>query len=300
MACSVVSKSSSHIAGIIPVAGQELGYNFPWHDCLQPVANNFLAIEHAVAECAYAGCKTIWIVCHDDMQPLIRHRLGDYIQDPQIIERTDYQMFPALRRKEVPIFYVPIHPDDRFKRDCLSWSAIYGVMASRKMCHAMSKWMAPRRYFITFPYGIYPIENIKKSRPQIVSNQSFLFSHEGKTVMDDEYLPFTLDYEQADYFRKKIKREGTGMFHSTKSNRLEDVEKLPLEERFSARFFSLSDVFDFDVSDENKIELDWYYNIDNWDGLCHYLGSEERKNVRRPPKSILSYHEFAPIGVDIE
>jgi len=282
------------------VAGQKLDYSFPWHDCLQPVAANFLAVEHAVAECAYAGCKTIWIVCHDDIQPLIRHRLGDYIQDPQKIERTNYQKFPHMRRREVPIFYVPVHPNDRFKRDCLAWSVLYGVFSARKMCHAMSKWMAPRRYFVTFPYGIYPITNIKHSRAKIISNDSFFFSYENKTIVDNEYLPFTLNFDQAEEFRKKVKREGTGVYHAPGANELAELEKLPLEERYSARYFSLSDVFSFNVGEENKIDLDWYYNIDNWGGLCDYLGSEERKSVRRPPKSILHYHEFSPIGYDIE
>ena len=62
---------SFHLAGIIPIAGQDLDFNMPWHDCLMPIAQNYLAVERAVVECAYAGCETIWVVCHDDMQPLI-------------------------------------------------------------------------------------------------------------------------------------------------------------------------------------------------------------------------------------
>ena len=71
-----------HLAGVIPVSGQKLEFDMPWHDCLMPLAPNYLAIERSVVECAYAGCETIWIICNDDMQPLIRHRLGDYVQDP--------------------------------------------------------------------------------------------------------------------------------------------------------------------------------------------------------------------------
>jgi len=73
---------SFHLAGIVPVAGQKLDFNFPWHDCLQPIGKNYLAVERAVLECAYAGCETIWVVCHNDMQPLIKHRLGEYVLDP--------------------------------------------------------------------------------------------------------------------------------------------------------------------------------------------------------------------------
>ena len=76
-----------HLAGIIPVAGQPLDFNFPWHDCLQPIGKNYLAIERSALECAFAGCDTIWIACNDDMQPLIKSRIGDYVQDPVYIFR---------------------------------------------------------------------------------------------------------------------------------------------------------------------------------------------------------------------
>ena len=52
--------------------------------------------------CAYAGCDTIWIVCNDDTAPLLRHRIGDYIEDPS------YYYFNTSvnkdQRKRIPIF----------------------------------------------------------------------------------------------------------------------------------------------------------------------------------------------------
>ena len=45
---------SFHLAGIVPAAGQKLDFNFPWHDSLQPIGSNYLAVERAVLECAYA------------------------------------------------------------------------------------------------------------------------------------------------------------------------------------------------------------------------------------------------------
>ena len=70
---------SFHLAGIVPVAGQKLDFDFPWHDCLQPIAQNYLAVERAVVECAYAGCETIWITIGDGQEPLIRDLLGDFV-----------------------------------------------------------------------------------------------------------------------------------------------------------------------------------------------------------------------------
>ena len=100
-----LSQHTFHLAGIVPVAGQPLDFNFPWHDCLQPIAPNYLAIEHAVVECAMAGCRTIWIVCNDDVTPLVRHRIGDYIQDPIWLGRK-FDRFPSASRKPISIFYV--------------------------------------------------------------------------------------------------------------------------------------------------------------------------------------------------
>ena len=36
--------NSFHLAGIVPVAGQKLDFNFPWHDCLQPINKDYLAV----------------------------------------------------------------------------------------------------------------------------------------------------------------------------------------------------------------------------------------------------------------
>ena len=134
--------NSFHLAGIIPVAGQKLDFNFPWHDCLQPIAQDYLAVERAVWECACAGCETIWIVCHNDMQPLIRYRLGDYVQDPLWTNKVRLQM-PQEGERPIPIHYVPIHPKDRDKRDCLGWSVLYGALTAYWLSRTISQWVSP-------------------------------------------------------------------------------------------------------------------------------------------------------------
>ena len=55
---------SIHLAGIIPVAGQKLDFNFPWHDCLQPIGKNYLAIERAAFSRRRVGCtdrSNLWL-----------------------------------------------------------------------------------------------------------------------------------------------------------------------------------------------------------------------------------------------
>ena len=37
--------SSFHLAGIVPIAGQKLDFDFPWHDCLQPINKNYLVMS---------------------------------------------------------------------------------------------------------------------------------------------------------------------------------------------------------------------------------------------------------------
>ena len=65
------STLSYHLAGIIPVAGMPANINLELPNCMAMIAENYTAIEHAVVQCAYAGCETIWIVCNDDVAPII-------------------------------------------------------------------------------------------------------------------------------------------------------------------------------------------------------------------------------------
>ena len=155
--------SNFHLAGIVPVAGQDLEFNMPWHDCMMPIAPDYLAIEKSIVACAYAGCETIWVVCNQDTQPLVRHRLGDYILDPVWAFRK-FEKRANDFQKLIPIFYVPIHPNDRDKRDCLSWSVLYGAHMSSKISKSMSKWLAPNMYFVDFPYGMYQIFALKRAK----------------------------------------------------------------------------------------------------------------------------------------
>ena len=122
-------QQSFHLAGIIPVAGELSNLHPVLPNCLASVGADYTAIQAAAAQCAYAGCETIWIVCHDDMQQLIRHRLGDWVNDP-VWEYRNWSRFPSQNKKEIPIFYVPISVNDRCKRDCLSWSVLHGAVSA--------------------------------------------------------------------------------------------------------------------------------------------------------------------------
>jgi hypothetical protein len=286
-----------HLAGIIPVAGQPLDFNFPWHDCLQPIGKNYLAVERSVLECAFAGCDTIWIVCHDDMQPLIKSRLGDYVQDPVYIFREHDPGNIKENHRRIPVYYVPIHPKDRDKRDCLAWSVLHGANTSYRVAIALSKWVVPSRYYVSFPYGIYNPSALRERRDQIASSQPFFVSCDNKTVRDGEYLGFAFGEEEYKIYRDHLKKTSTGAYKPAEPGEYPS-EKLPLEERYSARFFSLDKVFGIgDTSGANVACVHDYHNIDSWEGLRDYLGSDHR--IYRH-NTLLTGKTFNRIGEDIE
>jgi len=288
-------KNYFHLAGIIPIASPALDFDFPWHDSCMPISQNYLAVERATVECAYAGCETIWIVCNDDMQPLIRHRLGDYINDP-VWNFRNKDFRPSESKKQIPIFYVPIHPKDRDKRDCLSWSVLYGSISAYSISKQLSSWVIPDKYYVAFPYGVYPVEFLREHREIISSGHSVALTHKGDSVRKNKYLGFTFSNDDLILLRRVLREKATGLYAPAQGGDY-PRQKLPLNERYSARFFSLEEVFEpLNFESSCLIDVEWYHGIDNWDRYCQFLASEESKEIKRPSKNILSYREFNKIG----
>lgn len=290
-----LSKNTFNLTGIIPVAGLPLDFGMDWHDCLTPIAPNYTMVEHAVYECAWAGCETIWVVCHYDMEPLIRYRMGDYIQDPVYANRS-LEKYPSEHQRRIPIYYVPIHPKDRDRRDCLGWSVLYGALVALKVHSKISKWTVPDKYYVSFPYGIFDPKELRPLRSQISSAQNFFVAKNSDLVNKNNYTSFTFGKEEFVRFRREV-RKGTGMY---KSNNGEiPTEKLPIEERYSARFFELKDIFADLREDEGYIfEPTYFYNVGSWSDYIDFLSSPHGRHIERPPKEIMGYHEFNSIGRD--
>jgi len=281
------SPASFHLAGIVPVAGQPLDYNLPWHDSLMPVGYNYLAVEHAIQECAMAGCETIWIVCHNDMQPLIRHRIGEWIFDPA---QPTTGIFANTYERRIPVFYVPIHPKDRYKRDCLGWSVLYGALTAYSISKRLSKWVIPDKYYAAFPYGIYSLDIVRENRSKFSSNKTYCLTHDGKSIKTGHHLGFTFDAEDFIKCRRIIRKESTHAWTA-------EGKRIPLKERYSARHFPLDKVFKGAIID-GEIEISWHCEVDSWDSYVAYLSSKESKEITRPEK--LKYNEWNPIGQDRE
>ena len=277
------------ITGIIPIVTKPMDFNMDWHDCLMPVAPNFYAIERAILECAYAGCRSIWVVANDDVAPLIRHRIGDYVEDPVYLRRP--VKFPSLERQQRAVFYVPIVPKHKNKEWSTVWSILYGAKTAFDITSELSKWTASKKFYVAFPYGVYPADSVRPHRRELMKEGNYLLTFNGRSILTNDFLGFTFTDNQM--------TEGINIFKDVSSNLLfgDDLEN---EKEYFHENFSLDKIFGKTILESKKIELPWFYQIDSWDSYCNYLSSEERKEIRHPGKLVISYREWAPIGRDVE
>ena len=291
-----INKAAFHLAGIVPVAGHGQSFGFEWDNTLMPIAENYTALERSIIECAYAGCETIWIVCNNDIHPLIRHRIGEVVQDPIWYGRI-LAAHPEDYRRPIPIYYVPIHPKDRDRIDCHAWSILFGALTAYWISKQMSKWVTPDKYYVSFPFGIYPEDTPREHRSLISSENNFFLCHDGKTAKDGEYLGFSFGPEDFIKCRQVIRKEGTKTWKNS-GNEI-PTEKLPVEERWSARYFSLDKVLKPVIIEEDNVKkVDWFHSISNWENYINFLASSEAKTIQRPHEGLIKYHEWNGIGVD--
>jgi hypothetical protein len=249
---------SYHLAGIVPVAGEELGFNMPWHDSLMPIHENYHAVERAVHTAAMAGCHTIWVVLHRDAQPLIKKKLTSWIYDPQHVWQEPYVFF---NKREIPIYYVAINPRDKLRKDSQAWSAIYGAKVASYISSKISRWVVPKRFLVVSPYGVVSEDSIKNSRVDLRGVQNIAFTHNGKTFLDNVHLPFTFDANIYQECKKHFAQSYTGA----------DRDKT-----FKDIFSPVSlDIY-------RKIDLNWHFDISSWEGYRGFLSSKESASCERP------------------
>lgn len=261
------SEHSFHLAGIIPIAKPPYDFGSPWDDCLTPIAKNYLAVERAVAECAYVGCETIWIICHKDMQPIIKKRLGEKTTDP--LRLNTLSRYPGRVQMPIQIYYVPIHPNDRDKRDCLSWSVLYGALSAFLVSAKISKWITPDKYFVSFPWGVYSSKNLREHRKAISSDRNFCTSYKGKTVKDGLMLPFSF---------------GSDDWKAARDNFKELAKDCYFERKVRGKIkydFSLDKIFKSYIID-NTCEIEKFSQIDSWEAYRDYMNSDLAEKMKRP------------------
>jgi hypothetical protein len=283
-----------HTAGIIPVANLKTEIDTPIPEILLPVNNGFTAIQKSVFECAMAGCNTIWIVANNDLAPIIRKTIGDWVYDPVYYKR-DFVKFSSEYRREIPIYYVPIHPKDRDRRDSYGWSILYGVYTAWYTSFKISRWVLPENYYISFPMSVYDVYDVRNYRKQISSKKAnFFLSYNNQTVKDNQFLAFTMKGDDFKACRNLINKTTTREYLPPSQDQQYPTQKKPLAERWSARDFQLKQVLQ-PLSEEDAVvaPIDWYYDISNWQGYTEYLGSENV--VETPRKELTTPHAHAII-----
>ena len=165
-----------------------------------PVDLGWTAIQKSVFECAMAGCNTIWIIANDDLAPVVRKVVGDWIYDPVYL--SGYSNFSSEQRKEIPIYYVQINPKDRDRRDSYGWSVLYGAYSAWKVAYKISQWLTPDKYYVSFPMAAYDVNLVRDYRKLINHREdNFFLSYDGETVKDNKPIAFTFtgeDFKNAD------------------------------------------------------------------------------------------------------
>lgn len=292
-------QTSFHTAGIVPVSGAEDEFGLDWSGTLMPLSPSYTAIEAAVTECAYIGCETVWVVCNDDIAPLLKDRLGDYVRNVEAVERGAFATFPSEAYIDIPIYYVPIHPRDRDKIDCYAWSILHGANVAYWMCRRLSRWLLPDVYYVSFPYGIYDLDAVRTARKQVKPGVPFYFSHKGSTVCDGSLLGFAFGAGEWRRARDVIKSNSKTHYAPQEGESL-PIRKLPKEERNQSRDYDLKDVFrGADISGAIINELEWFYDLTTWDGYCKLISSPHRGHIERPSKLIFPSGKLNKIGENI-
>lgn len=290
------AEAGRNLVGIIPVAGHEsFDFNQPWPDCMMPIGPGFNLLESTVAECAWAGCKSIWIVVNGDFAPVIRKTIGNWCGDPIWSNRVFDKNIGVSKRK-IPIYYVGVNEKDRHKRDCTSWSVIHGALTAFKTLSDISEWLIPDKYYVSFPHGWFHAYQLREHRKIINSSKNCYISYNGQTVKDGNFMSFTFGKDEWLEFRRVI-RTGTG--RKVPGSTPDQELYLDPSERWSARWFGVDKVFEpFKLEEAHEIKVDQFFNLRSWEEYRDFLIAEKNCNIRRPDKSILFGGRYNRVSSD--
>ena len=270
-----------HVAGIIPVANMKTDHDLRTPDYLLPIASNYTAVQKSVYECAMAGCSTIWIVANQDTAPVLKTTVGEWAYDPVYYNNYFRGKHLDRYRIDIPIYYVGIKDKNRDRRDSYGWSVLSGINSAWWVSWKISTWIVPKKYFISFPMGVYEPFILKENRAIIGDpDKNYFSTFNGKTVKDNLPLSFTMRKDDFINCRKHINKTTTRTFFPPGPGEDMPSKKRPLADRWSARWFDFATVFaKTEEQDAIKNELEWYYDISTWKGYRDYLGSEYEVKV---------------------
>lgn len=292
--------SKIHLAGIIPVANYECDIDVGFPQVLLPVCDGFSLIQRSVFECAMAGCDTIWIVANEDLAPVVKNTVGEWTYDPVYYKRDFSSKFYSELRKEVPIYYVGIKPKDLDRRDSYGWSVLEGIHSAYMTSYRISKWLTPEKYFISFPLGICDPHQIRENRKEIKDiKANFFYKFLGNTAKQNLLLPFTMTGEDFKLCRRAINKKTTREYLPPSPSQQYPDQKLPLHERWSARYFNFSEIFE-KVNEDNAFfrDLSWFHDASTWEKYVQYISSENL--VIKPFEDLTKPRKHVKIPYDSE
>jgi len=289
--------TGKNLVGIIPIAGHDkYDFNQPWPDCLMPIASGYSLIEAAVVECAWAGCKSIWIVVNDNLAPIIRKKIGDWVFDP-IWNNRKFDPIPHESKRRIPVFYVPVPLKNRDKIDCLSWSVIHGALTAFKVTSSLTKWATPSRYYVSFAQSYIEPFQIREYRKIIHGSKNVYMTSNGFGVKDGMFTSFTFDKNDWLEFRRVI-RTGTGI--KVPGSAPMSNEFLPVEERWSARWFGVEKVFaPLKLEESEIIPVKNFFNVRSWEEYTDFIVASRQMSLKRP-KSVLVGTKYNRVAEDLE
>ena len=224
---------------------------------------------------------------------MIKKKIGDFVGDP-VWSYRKFDPYPNDSKRQIPVYYVPIHPKDRDKRDCLAWSVLHGSLTVFKTADEISRWVIPNKYYVSFPYGYFPAWQLREHRKIISSSKNIYISSGDKCMKDNLYTSFTFGKEEFVEFRRVI-RTGTGRWKPGVDYK--EYQALPIEERWSARFFALEQVFaPFDTERAHEIRVQKFYNIGSWKQYKSFMAENLDNEIKRPTKTILLNQICKPLA----
>lgn len=252
-----------HLAGIVPLSGYEVDggcEDVLFHPSLSRLSHSLLAVERSILECNLAGCETIWVVCNEDMQPIIKSRIGDSVSCLESIKSSMFSPLQSQKVKQIPIFYVPVPLSLRGKRDSLGWSVLHGANESFMVSAKISKWLQPNKYYVSFPYSVYDPEAPLKCKKILTSTHNLVFTNDNNSVQTGSLMGFTFRPEDFKKIRKNIKKECTGSVSRP---------------YWSSRNFKIDKFFKCgNIDNVRKVELEHFYPCRSWDEYSTFLKSE--------------------------
>lgn len=283
--------NSFNMAGIIVISGQQQpDFKFPVHPCLFPVSENYSLIDNAIIECAALGCSSIWIVSDRSIEPLLKYKIKNFVIDPMrsIVshEQMQYMDIEPKRPNQfyLPVYYIPVKPEDIDKRDSLSYNAMTAAEHAIQIGKSLSRYTIPDAFYVCSPYKIYDIWSFSQIKAKIAnSNTNFCIRYDDKTYRNGLYTGFTFQPRDMGSIRQDVFKKSTGLYDMSEPyvETIKGVQpfrsnkKLPPEDRYSARFFTPGEVFNMIDQERSTIyfDIEEYYEIFSFEDYQNYCAS---------------------------